>query len=45
MQIPSGFVKVSSLEIKDYTERFTETGELLRSAFLQGPSASVKDYG
>jgi len=45
MQIPSGFVKVSSLEIKDYTERFTETGELLRSAFLQGPSASVREYG
>lgn len=45
MQIPSGFVKVSSLEIKDYTERFTETGELLRSAFLQGPSTSVKEYG
>lgn len=45
MQIPSSFIKVSSVEIKDYRERSTDTGELLMSAFLQGPSKSVREYG
>lgn len=38
-------ILVCSFKIEDYTQRYTDAGQLLKSAFLIGPSNSIKERG